>query len=326
MERTERFHKIENLLANGRPATLAALVAQLEVSRATVKRDVAYMRERHKMPIVWDRDNGTYKFEKTPGNSGERVSLTGLWFSATEAHALLTMHQLLVGLDGGGLISDHVRPLIDRLEQMLGPSRAQADQVRHRVKVLSMAARKKSPEQFTVIAHALVDRKRIRIQHYSRQRRTTTDREVSPQRLVHYRDNWYLDAWCHMRRAVRSFALDAIRHASRIDTSAKEVASRTLDQLLGAGYGIFSGRSIRWAKLRFTPERAQWVADEIWHPGQKGRFLADGRYELSIPYSDDRELLMDILKHGADVEVAAPQALRERVAAVHRDAARRYEK
>jgi len=45
----------------------------------------------------------------------------------------------------------------------------------------------------------------------------------------------------------------------------------------------------------------------------KNRWLDDGRHELSIPYSNDKELIMDILKYGADVEVIAPEALREAV-------------
>ena len=36
---------------------------------------------------------------------------------------------------------------------------------------------------------------------------------------------------------------------------------------------------------------------------------------LAVPYSDDRELIMDILKYGADVQVLAPEALRTRVIA-----------
>ncbi|HEX9583592.1 MAG TPA: hypothetical protein VGB36_03710, partial [Gammaproteobacteria bacterium] len=41
-----------------------------------------------------------------------------------------------------------------------------------------------------------------------------------------------------------------------------------------------------------------------------------------FPYSDDRELLTDILKHGAEVEVLEPPALLARVAGAHAEAAR----
>ena len=62
--------------------------------------------------------------------------------------------------------------------------------------------------------------------------------------------------------------------------------------------------------LLFSAARARWVADERWHPQQIGQFQTDGRYELRIPYRDSRELIMDILRHGDEVEVIAPPALR----------------
>jgi predicted DNA-binding transcriptional regulator YafY len=42
--------------------------------------------------------------------------------------------------------------------------------------------------------------------------------------------------------------------------------------------------------------------------------LKDGSYELKVPYADDRELIMDVMKYGGDCKVVEPKALRERVA------------
>jgi len=131
---------------------------------------------------------------------------------------------------------------------------------------------------------------------------------------VHYRNNWYLDAWCHVRNDLRAFAVDSIRRAEILEKRAKDVSEKMLKEVLGAGYGIFAGKTVRWVTLLFSPERSRWVASERWHPEQKGRYLDDGRYELKVPYSNDPELLMDILKYGADCEVVAPKELREKVA------------
>ena len=95
-----------------------------------------------------------------------------------------------------------------------------------------------------------------------------------------------------------------------------------LDDVLGSGYGIFAGKKVQWARLRFTPERAKWVAAESWHPKQRGRFDAFGYWVLELPYSDPRELVMDILRHVPEVEVVEPDGLRMAVrekllAAVH---------
>jgi proteasome accessory factor C len=147
---------------------------------------------------------------------------------------------------------------------------------------------------------------------------------VSPQRLVHYRDNWYLDAWCHLRDDLRVFSVDAVAGVDLLDHQAKAVSDVVLDRELAAGYGIFAGSRTQTAVLKFEPTRARWVSRETWHPQQKGRLQADGSWVLEVPYSDPRELVMDILKYGAGVEVLEPEDLRRQVADQIRDAAGIY--
>jgi predicted DNA-binding transcriptional regulator YafY len=182
------------------------------------------------------------------------------------------------------------------------------------VRIIGLAHRVVQPKYFQRVGTALLQRKRLALDYQARGTGERTQREVSPLRLVHYRENWYLDAWCHLRKGLRNFAVDAIVDAHLLDTPAKEVSDATLDATFGPSYGIFSGGRVRWARLHFTPERAAWVKDEQWHPQQQGKLLPDGGYELRIPYADHRELLMDILKHGAHCEVLGPGSLRRVVA------------
>src|SRR3989449_8682375 len=151
-------------------------------------------------------------------------------------------------------------------------------------------------ELFGIVAAAVLRRSPLWIRHYNRKEDRETEREISPQRLVHYRDNWYVDAYCHMREGLRSFAVDAIRAAELRDGRAKEIPAAELDEHLGSGYGIFAGRDVQWATLRFTPEAARWVSAQMWHPKQRSRVEADGSYVLEIPYAHERELVMEILK------------------------------
>jgi predicted DNA-binding transcriptional regulator YafY len=178
---------------------------------------------------------------------------------------------------------------------------------------------------FEAISLALLGRRQVFIRHLRRGDGDVTERVVSPQRLVHYRYNWYLDAWCHVRRDLRTFAVDAILHARVEGAPAREVEDAELDRVLGAGYGIFAGARTETAVLRFTPESARWVADEVWHSRQVGRIEADGSYVLELPYSREPELVMDLLRHGAGVEVLAPPSLRARVAEELAAAASQYE-
>ncbi|HZV53509.1 MAG TPA: WYL domain-containing protein [Rhodocyclaceae bacterium] len=310
MDRSERFYRIEQLLHDRKVASFDDIQSALEVSRATLKRDFQYLRDRLNAPIAYDREAGGYRFDAPAG--GPAFQLPGLWFNASEIHALLMMQNLLEEVQPG-LLGPQIAPLQTRLKSLLGSQDDAPDEVARRIRIVHAAKRKANLRYFEVIASALLKRHRLSIRHWNRGRDEETRREVSPQRLVFYRDNWYLDAWCHLRDEVRSFGVDAIRHAEPVERKAKEVSAKRLDGVLGAGYGIFAGARVEWAKLRFTPEAARWVAAEQWHPRQKAAFEESGCYLLELPYSNPTELVMDILRHGAGVEVLAPDALRQTV-------------
>ena len=315
MDRTERFYKIEKLLRQHQTVSFATLLAALEVSPATLKRDLDYLRTRLNAPIEWSRSTGGYQFTAPADTASAAHELPGLWFSATEIHALLTLQHLLAHLDAGGLLTQHIAPLMKRLNALLDGEDTEAAEVRRRVRIIGLAQRSVQPRHFQRVGTALVQRKRLALTYAARGKGEVTEREVSPLRLVHYRGHWYLDAWCHLRRGLRNFAVDAMTEARLLDTPAKEGSDAKLDALFGPSYGIFSGSRVRWARLRFSPERARWVASEQWHPQQEGKPRADGSYLLRIPYADHRELIMDILKHGTHCEVLGPPSLRQAVAA-----------
>jgi hypothetical protein len=123
---------------------------------------------------------------------------------------------------------------------------------------------------------------------------------------------------------IRSFGVDAIEDVEILDVVAQEVDGSELRRVTQASYGIFAGQPTAWAVLRFSPHRAQWVAGEQWHPEQLATFEADGSYLLKVPYSDNRELLGDILRFGADVQVLEPKELRAKVQKTLLEAAGKY--
>jgi predicted DNA-binding transcriptional regulator YafY len=254
MDRTERFYKINELLRTHKVVSFASLLARLGVSRSTLKRDLKYLCERLHNPIVNSRDLGGYQLAAPDPANKHPHELPGLWFSPTEIHALLTMQQLLAGLDAGGVLTSHIAPLMARLNALLGPEgNLEATQLRQRVRIVSLAQRSVQPRHFEQVATALAQRKRLHIAYTARGNGSTTERDISPLRLVHYRDNWYLDAWCHTRQGLRNFALDAITQVTPLAQTAREVSDAKLATTFGPGYGIFSGGTVRWARLRFSP-------------------------------------------------------------------------
>lgn len=303
------------------PVSRRRLEDALECSPATVKRIIEHMRDRLGAPISYDRVRNGYYYDHSEGAPYE---LPGLWFNAEELHALLAMQQLLARIQPG-LLDRHIAPLQRRIEQLLGRGVSDPLALARRVRILGIASRRATGAALGAVVSALIRRRRIYITYHGRERDARSKRSVSPQRLVHYRDNWYLDAWCHHTAALRTFSVDRIQAARLEDTSAEDLPETTLDAYFEGAYGIFGGEPTDTAVLRFSRSAARWVADEEWHPAQEGRALADGRYELRVPYADPRELIMDILKHGPEVEVIAPPALRETVAARLRQAVNNYE-
>jgi len=306
MDRTERLYRIDRMLNDRKVVPITEFLEELEVSLATFKRDLEYLRDRFNAPVIWDRDAGGYRFDKQ--GVGDAYELPGLWFSASEIHALLTMQQLLGSL-GPGLLTPHIEPLLTRLRMLLDREDMPADAVEKRIRIQKVNARSFEPEFFGPIATAVLQRRRIVIDHHNRSRNEVIRREVSPQRLNYYRENWYLDAWCHLRNELRSFGLDAVKGVWLGTEDAQEVADEELAAVLDSGYGIFSGKEVLWAELEFSPSRAQWVSKERWHPQQESHFTADGSYRLRLPFSNPTELVMDILHHVPEVKVLSPQSL-----------------
>jgi len=307
----ERLHKIKYMIQARQCVPLDDFLSELEISKATFKRDLEYLRSRMNASIVYDRFKGGYCFDSAV--IGEKIELPGLWFSEKEVTALVLMQHLLSGLDKGGLIEPHIAPLTSIIDGILGQSNTPAKELRKRLKVFGISARKGSIENFEEVGNALLTRKKLHITYYARGKDETTEREISPQRLIFYRDNWYLDAYCHLRKDLRSFAVDCISKAIITNTKADEISEKQLHEHFAESYGIFSGKASQRAKLKFTPEKARWVSSETWHGQQVGTFDKEGNYLLEFDYNQDPELVMDILKYGAGVEVLAPTSLRKRV-------------
>jgi predicted DNA-binding transcriptional regulator YafY len=304
MSEIDRLYSYRTLLTGRRAVPRDEILNKLEISPATFKRDLAKLRDRLNIPVVFDRDLGGYRLS----NTDTRQELPGLWFSQDEILALLTIQNMLEQLEPG-LLGPKLKPLQQRLDDMLTGQGLSAETLSQRVRLVHAGKRRMKLKCFELVAKSTLERKQITIQHFNRQTGKTVERTISPQQLVHYRDNWYVDAWCHLRKEVRSFSVDAITECEQLDVDAKELDADQLRSSMQSGYGIFGGAVKGWAKLKFTHERARWVKHEEWHPEQKGNEEPDGSYVLEIPYSDERELIGDILRFGKDIQVLGPGPL-----------------
>ena len=321
MDRYERILSLHRILKSARyPVTLKRLMDELGCSRATLYRDIAFLRDGLGAPIEGEGE-GSFRYHE---KEAEKFELPGLWLNSDELHALLAAHQLL-DRTGPGVLSTAVAPLKARIESLLHEQAGGKRWPIERVRVIASGVRSRDEVAFRLVATAVLERRRLEFDYLARSTNQPTHRTVSPQRLTHYRDNWYLDAFDHDRDALRSFSVDRISAGRVLEAKALDVPDAELDQHLASSYGIFSGTPKGTATIVFSAKAARWVADEHWHSKQEGRFLPDGRYELRVPYSNAKELLMDVLRYGADAQIAEPASLRQQARAMLQLALSQYD-
>ncbi len=318
MGRTERLFRITSLLREAKKIRFTEMLDRLDVSPATLKRDLKYLRENLGTPIHYDAFERAYQMD-TNGHKGKR-EIPGFWFDESELLALAFACRLLEELDPHQQLAPRLRLVIERLTASLPKDAWQGDWM-DRIRLFMPGRREVSSQIFDAASAAVLQRRRLRIRYFTRSRDVRSDREVSPQRLI-FQKAWYLDAHCHKVDALRRFSLDAIESATVLDESTYDIDLVRLEQMFDGTYGAFAGEPTRWATLLFSPVAARWVAQETWHPLQRSRTMADGRLELLVPYRETTELVMDVLRHGDQVEVVGDddlvRAIRERVRALSR--------
>lgn len=304
MDKFDRIYALHGIFSARRtPVSIYTLCDELECSKSSIKRLLGEMKEYLGAPVSNRRGAG-YFYDRDVA-----FELPGIWFNTREMEALLVIQKAVTGI-GNGLLNEELGLFRQRIEKSLGRVSSSALKELDRIRIPDFGRRSKQLPHFPLIAAALLERRRLMVTYKSRSRGETNEREVSPQRLVLYKNNWYLDLWCHESGGLRTFAVENMTNVQQLDSTADDLSCDFLDQTLASAYGIFSGEATAVAILRFTPRAARWAADEEWFPDQQGRWLEDGSYELSIPYGNPLELIMDICRYGPEVEVISPDSLR----------------
>ncbi len=318
MDKFDRIYALHGIFSTRRyPVNMATLCEELECSKSCVKRLLGEMKDYLAAPVCNKRGQG-YFYDRDIV-----FELPGVWFNTRELEALMVMQKTAAGI-GSGFLNNELGQMQRRIEKSLARVAPSAVSELGRIRIPEFGRRSKQLPHFPLIAAALLERKRISLTYTSRSANTTRQREVSPQRLLLYKNNWYLDVWCHQADDLRTFAVERMTDNKLLNVAAVDVNAAEMDRRLTRSYGIFGGEAVATARLRFTATAARWAADEAWFPDQDGRWLDDGSYELSIPYGNPTELIMDICRYGPDVEVIEPSELRRQVAQQLQAAARQY--
>ncbi|MGY6630315.1 MAG: helix-turn-helix transcriptional regulator [Wenzhouxiangella sp.] len=321
MSRREKLYHLHDFLRQRRtPVSRQRLMEELGCSQATLYRLIAELRDQFGAPLEQDDDTRGFYYDRSLAGNFE---LPGLWISPDELQALLTARHVLGNVQPG-LLVDELDAMQQRINQLLGREGLDLSADPERIQIRHDAGRPVPADLFETVLRALFQRQRLKLTYHGRRRDDVSQRDVSPQRLISYRDRWYLAAWCHRADDFRSFALERIRELALLEEEARDLPAEAISRHFDQAFGIFSGPAEHQAVLRFSAEASRWAADEVWHPDQQGEWLDDGRWQLKLPFGQTRELLMTLLSYGPDVEVVSPDTLKQQVRAALEGALKQY--
>lgn len=318
MKHFEKILELHHLLSKSKhPLELRFLLERLDCSESTFHRVRTYMIKTLGAPLYFDHRYHGYRYDE----SSARFELPGLWLSPNETEALLNFHEAIDTLQKG-LFTELFSPIKQQLSrftemQHLTPNASPIRIIPHHTRPVDDA-------RFRTCADAVIRKHTLAIRH-NKPGDETVERIISPFAIIRYRDNWYLDAFCHLRNGLRSFSLDRISFAEHSSVTFHDVPVETRNEFFADAYGIFNGPATHIAQIRFSSPAAEIVSREEWHPKQKGAWTPDLHFDLEIPYGDDRELVMDILKWGTLAEVIGPEELRMKIRNILAESLKKYE-
>jgi predicted DNA-binding transcriptional regulator YafY len=140
-----------------------------------------------------------------------------------------------------------------------------------------------------------------------------TRRLVDPYGLIFHEGVWILIGYCHLRRSLRSFALDRILDLKDRHLYFKVPGSFNLERYLSHSWGVFDDTDVD-VTVRFKAKIADYILrKEKWHQSEKRSILPTGDVELSFTVAGVREIKKWIYSWLPDVEVVAPDWFRKQV-------------
>lgn len=293
------------------------LSRHFEVSGKTAQRDIEFMRDRLNCPLIYDEVRKGYYYED------ETFSLPLIHLSSAELSALLITRKILQGINGE-YISSELSLVIDKITAILKKHVAEADVIDDAFS-LQLIEYSPVPEGvFKIVLEGCLKRRSLFFTYTSPLRNEKKTRTVDPYHLFNYMGTWHLIAYCHMRRDIRDFNLFRMSDIHLLDDTFTMRQGFDVRKYFSSAFGLYKGSRTQLVTLRFSPIKARWIRGQIWHKEQKEKALKDGSLELTFPVASYSEVMMEILKHGPEVEVLKPKDLRDLIKQQAKKIARIY--
>ncbi|MCW7754654.1 WYL domain-containing protein [Desulfobotulus sp. H1] len=307
MNQLERIYRIDALLQTGNCISLSRMEEEMEKSRSSIKRDIQYMRDYFDAPIVYNKQKHGYLYNTDTGT----FELPGFWLSQTELYALRLLQEV-TDTEEKAAMAPFLVPVREKLDKALQKLGHDPGLIARCVQVMPIYQRQLERPVFAAVCRALLQERVLDIRYHSRSDNKVENRRIHPQKLIQYQINWYLVAFCELRKELRTLSMDRISILGMPDIPADILDPKKVKDHTESGFGIFAGKAENTAFLRFYQPNARWVKDEKWHKNQMTRWDGDTLL-LSLPYNSSTELVREILRHGPGVKVESPESLKMEV-------------
>lgn len=299
----ERYSWFDSQVRSGKFPNSTKLAKRFEICTRTARRSIDFMRDRLGAPLEYDPSRKGFYY------SDQSFELPRLQVSQEELLAILLARNLLTH-SAAGLISEAISTFGKKLFSNLGDLGLTEARMNE---AFSATWNGYSPTQastFRNVAEALLQQRLLRFTYTSPRTGQAVQRLVEPHHLQHYMGSWVLIAFCRLKDGWRKFFLSRMTDPTRDEEVFLPRPRKEWRCQLEGAFGIFQGKEKTLVTLRFTPFRARWIREQVWHPEQQMKEYPDGSMELTFSVADFREVKMKVLQFGADVEVVRPAKLR----------------
>jgi predicted DNA-binding transcriptional regulator YafY len=308
----QRMLRIHEAIQTGKYPNATTMARELEVSAKSIHRDLEFMRDRLGFPLEYDGSRFGYYYTEKVG------SFPTLQITQGELVALVVAEKALQQYRGTSFerpLLSAVRKLEESLPETISVSLSEVGQtISFRTRVAPIL----DLEIFDVLARATASRSQLELLYRKPGQRQAERRVVDPYHLANINGEWYLFAFDHLRRDIRTFVPGRIQTIKPTGQNFAAPKQFSLEQRLRDSFGVHSGEGQYDVVVRFDASVSDFIREKRWHDSQRLKELRNGEVELHLRLSSLGEVERWVLSWGGNARVVRPKELRESIRAAAR--------
>lgn len=295
--------RIHAAVQSGLHPNTTTLARELEVSTKTIQRDLEFMRDRMGLPLEYDGARFGYRYTE------EVEAFPMLQITEGELFALLVAEKALQQYKGTPFEARLVAAL-KKIEQSLpGAVSLNLADWQHAISFRTSAEPVLDLPVMTTLARAIRHRDQLRLSYRKPGAKKSEERVIDPYHLANVNGDWYLFAFDHLRRGLRTFVPTRIHSAQLTGRKFQRPARFALERQLRDSFGVHSGEGEFEVAIQFDEAVADYIREKRWHPSQRLLELADGAVELRLKLGSLVEIERWILGWGGHARALRPGEL-----------------